>query len=33
MSNIVGAGECGDRTSDAILRIDCKSRHERKICS
>src|SRR5262249_59445222 len=33
MSNIVGAGECGDRTSDAILRIDCISPHQRKICS
>ena len=24
MSDIVGAGKCGDRTSNAILRIDCE---------
>src|SRR5215469_10444663 len=32
-SNIVGAGKCGDRTSNAIPWIDCIPRHECKICS
>jgi len=31
MSDIVGAGKCGDRTSNAILRIDRIPRNEREI--
>src|SRR5262249_8258525 len=31
MSDIVGAGKCGDRTSDASLGIDRIRRNERKI--
>src|SRR5215813_9504470 len=33
MGDIVGAGKRGDRTSHAIVRIDCIRRNERKICS
>jgi hypothetical protein len=32
MSDIVGAGKCGDRTSDASLWIDRIRCNERKIC-
>src|SRR5262245_46983074 len=33
MSDLVGAGKCGDRTSNAILWIDRIPRNEREICS
>jgi hypothetical protein len=33
MSDIVGAGKCRDRTSNAIPWVDRIARNERKICS